>query len=48
MKLIDQIHQTKESLRSAKPRSRRRIQLELKLQELMLRQIRRETKGITG
>jgi len=37
-----QITRAKESLRAAKPKSRRRIELEIRLRDLRLRQLRRE------
>jgi hypothetical protein len=43
--LIGQIARVKRELVSAKPRSRRRVELELQLRNLMLLQLRRETRS---
>jgi hypothetical protein len=43
--LVEQIARVKRELVSAKPRSRRRVELELHLRNLMLQQLRRESRG---
>lgn len=43
--LADQIAQTADQLRKAKPRSHLRIKLEIKLRDLVTRQLRKELKS---
>lgn len=45
MKIVEQIVRTKVELRSVKPRSRRRVELEMRLRDLVLRQLRSERKA---
>lgn len=45
MSLSEQINRTKAELRSVKPRSRRRVELETRLRSLVLQQIRREIRA---
>jgi len=44
MKTREQIERTKSELARARPRSRRRVELESRLRDLMTRQLRAETK----
>ena len=45
MKPAAQIEQTKAALQKARPRSRRRTELELRLRDLMARQLRSEIRA---
>jgi hypothetical protein len=44
MKILEQIDRTKAELRHVKPRSRRRVELETRLVQLLLKQIRLENR----
>lgn len=46
MTLLQQIGRTRAALRSAKPRSRRRFELESRLRSLVTRQIRAEVRAL--